>query len=430
MLFPIVLSKASIPKLHHSQLQLLLIICFLIAGSCLRLLWPDDMEWKSEEKWMFEQAQGIANGTLPFPLLGMQSGVRIPNPGMSVWCFAAIAHFAHDPISMVRCIQSLNILALWLFFGFVILQIPTNQKNTWLWGLAIASVNPLAVLFSRKIWTPDIISPFCFLVFLGHWFRKKFWGSFLWGIFGALMGQVQMGGFFLAFGLLLWTVWHDFQHQTLKETAWTGWFLGSVLGSIPLIPWVWAIIPQMGGYTRSIVALLAPKFYSQWVTTALGVNLSYSLEKVFWKDFLREPLIFGIPTYLMIPAHIFLLGVGLYPIYRWFKSRRNSQKKVLIGTVEPELKFYLNALAWGVGGVFTLSAVNVRPYYIAVVFPFIYIWLALLYNNKLKMLSAIALVQLFITFSFLVFIHRTGGVPGTDYGVVYRLQVEQQQTKK
>jgi len=414
-------------KLRHSQLELLVIILFLIAGSCLRLLWATDMEWKSEEKWMFEQAQQIASGAAPLPITGMRSGVRIPNPGMTVWWFALIANFAHDPISMVRWLQSLNILAIWLFFGFVIWQIAPSHRRPWLWGLAIASVNPLAVVLSRKIWIPDLLTPFCFLVFLGHWFKKKLWGSFLWGITSVLIGQVHMGGFFFAFGLLLWTVWHDYKHKTLKEIAWTSWFLGSALGSIPLLPWAWVVLPQIGGYTRSVVGLLVPKFYLHWLTTAVGVNLSNPLGKALWRDFLREPLIFNMPTYLMIPAHIFLLGIGLYPIYRFFKSRRNSCDQAASDKVGSELNFYLKALGFGVGGIFTLTGVNVQPYYVIVVFPFLYIWLALLYQNQVKLLTTITLVQLFITFTFLVFIHRTGGSPGPGYGIVYRLQVEQRQ---
>ncbi|MGB5967600.1 MAG: hypothetical protein WBG70_04650, partial [Spirulinaceae cyanobacterium] len=73
-----------------------------------------------------------------------------------------------------------------------------------------------------------------------------------------------------------------------------------------------------------------------------------------------------------------------------------------------------------------LSRVNVHPYYITLVFPFTYIWLARLYKNKLKVLIAIALVQLLISCSFLMFVHRTGGMPycGAGYGVSYRFQVE------
>ncbi len=423
--------NTTLPKAPSSQprrIKLpvnLIILCFLIAGSILRLVWVQDMEWKSEEQWMFDRAREIATGIAPLPISGMQSSVRVPNPGISVWCFALIAKFADTPIAMVRWIQWFNILTIWAFCVFIFWQISKSQRGPWLWGMAIASVNPIAILFSRKIWTPDIIAPFCFLIFLGYWFRKRFWGSFLWGFSAIVMGQIQMGGFFVALGLLFWTLWHDYRAKSWHKAPWLGWLLGTAIGSIPLIPWVITVLlPNMGGYTRSIVGILVPKFYSQWITTALGVNLSYSLEDVFWQEFLREPLIFGIHTYLMIPAHLFLVGIGLYPVYRWFKSRKKRLKKEKSNS-NSRLNFYLKALGFGVGGAFTISAVNVRPYYIAVVFPFTYIWLAKLYQNKIGILIAIALMQLFISTTFLTFIHRTGGFADVDYGIVYRLQMSE-----
>jgi hypothetical protein len=129
----------------------------------------------------------------------------------------------------------------------------------------------------------------------------------------------------------------------------------------------------------------------------------------------------------MIPAHIFLFATGLYPIYKFFKSRKKAHTQVVSIQDDPALNFYLKALAFGVGGVFTLSGVNVQPYYIIVVFPFLYIWLASIYQKQVKLLATIAVLQLFITFTFLVFIHRTGGFPERGYGIVYRLQVEQPQ---
>ncbi|NES20050.1 MAG: hypothetical protein F6K41_14245 [Symploca sp. SIO3E6] len=437
------------------RLQLLAVISFLSIGSILRLIWAADMEWKYDEKSIFELSQQIASGSTPWPVSGFPSSVLVRIPGMSVWCFAVIAKFAHDPIAMVRWVQWLNVITIWLFFGFILWQIAKEERNTWLWGLAIASVNPLAILLSRRIWQPDILAPFCLLVFVGHWFRRKFWGSFIWGFVGILTGQVQMGGFFLVMGLFLWTVWHEYKQKTLRKTAWIGWFLGTAIGFIPLIPWLLEVLPQMESYRRSIVALLVPKFYSQWVTTALGVNLSFTLKDFFWQDFLREPSVFGIPTYLMIPAHLFLVGIGLYPLYRWMKRRQEAggrrqeaegspDEKVspsedesrlfpiphspfpIPHLQEPQLSFYLKALGFGVGGAFTLSRVNVHPYYIAIAFPFIYLWLAGLYRNKVKILLAIALVQLLISLTFLVYVHRTGGMPscGAGYGVSYRFQVE------
>ncbi|NER94338.1 MAG: hypothetical protein F6J86_10935 [Symploca sp. SIO1B1] len=462
----------------NNQLQLLVIIGFLIIGSLLRLLWAADMEWKSEEQWMFNQAQQIVNGTIPLPISGILSSIGIPNPGMGVWCFAAIAKFADDPVSMARGVQLLNIAALWLFFAFVLRQIGQEERHTWLWGLAIASVNPLAIILSRKIWIPDLLAPFCFLIFLGHWFRQKFWGSFLWGIASICSGQVHMGGFFVVIGIFCWTVWHDGRKKILRKIAWMGYIFGNAIGSIPLLLWLWEVLPQWQGSRSSIVGLLVPKFYSQWLTTALGINLSYSLKDFFWQDFLREPLIFGIPTYLMVPAHLFLVGIGIYPFYRWLKRRKKAEWRIekvelriengegsyeknfsepgnesrlfpipnsqfplrsmvskalaqrdgvrqIPHSQEPKLNLYLKALGFGVGGTFTLLAVNVPPYYMALVFPFTYIWLAQLYRHKTKLLLAIVLVQLLISLTFLIFIHRTGGIPfeGSGYGTSYRFQM-------
>ena len=307
-------------------------------------------------------------------------------------------------------------------------KIVPQERQPWLWGLAIASVNPLAVVFSRKIWIPDLLAPFCLLIFLGHWFREKRWGGFLWGLAGALIGQVHMGGFFLSFGLLVCTVWHDYKQQTLRKIAWTTWVFGTVLGSLPLIPWALVVIPQMGHYTRSLMGLLVPKFYVHWVTAAVGVNLSNPLSEAVWWRFLREPLLFGFPTYLMMAAHIVLFVIGWYPVYRFFKTRKSPDAPVSSSGAHSELNFYIKALVLGVGGVFTLSSINVQPYYIFVAFPFMYIWLALMYQKQVKLLLTIALMQLFITLTFLSFIHRTGGFPGAGYGVVYRLQVQQPQS--
>jgi len=458
------------PKLNHSQSELLVIISFLLIGSFLRFLWAADMEWKGDEICMFEQAQQIANGDLRLNLECTQrSSIPIPHPYLGVWFFAAIAKFSSDPIFMVRWVQGINVLTIWLFFGFIIWQIAKNHQRTWLWGLAIASVNPIAIILSRKIWIPDLLAPFCFLVFLGYWFRWTFWGCFLWGIAGILSAQIHMSGFFLIVGLLFWTIWHHYRQHNLQEIKWIGWLLGTFVGSLCLIPWLINILPTLGEHTDSINKSLNlfPRFYLQWLTASLGVNLSSLLWGVFWSDFIREPLIFGIPTYLMVPIHLFLAIIGIYPLYRWWKNRKRARRHQATTRAffqsqqsdvganylsddlsakpklyslnalpsdslntnhnqrDSELNLYLKALAFGVGGAFTLVRVNVHSHYIAIVFPFAYIWLAQLYQNRVKLLMAIVLAQLLISVTFLNFIHRTGGAPFSQsgYGITYRVQM-------
>lgn len=93
---------------------------FLLIGCGLRVLWPSDMEWKGDEKWMHGEAVAISRGETPYPLLGMPSSMGLKNPGLSVWVFAGLAKFSENPVSMGFFIQLINIgclLFLYLLFS-------------------------------------------------------------------------------------------------------------------------------------------------------------------------------------------------------------------------------------------------------------------------------------------------------------------------
>ncbi|MEA5467337.1 hypothetical protein, partial [Spirulina sp. 06S082] len=115
-------------RLLDSQRQFLTIISFLIIGTILRLIWAADMEWKNEEIWTFEQARKIAMGEIPLPAIGILSSIGIPQGGLNMWCFAAIASFSEDPVVMVRWIGGINSLVLWSFFAFILWQITANER--------------------------------------------------------------------------------------------------------------------------------------------------------------------------------------------------------------------------------------------------------------------------------------------------------------
>lgn len=399
---------------------------FLVIGSILRLIWTADMEWKGDEIWMWEHTQQILSGEIDLSWVGMRTSLEVPNFAFGNLIFVTLAKISDTPVTMVRWIQCLNVVTLWGFFYFIYRWIRTSERQTWLWGLAIASVNPAAILLARKLWLPDLIAPFCLLILIGHRFRHRFWGSLLWSSSAMLLGQIHFGGFFVVIGLGGWTMWQDYRHKTLSRTHYLGYITGTIIGSLPMIPWFFIVIPNLSIYQEFVdennSLNLFPRFYLQWLTSALGVNLSNTLRGIFWTDFLAEPRILGWPTYLMIPAHTFLSLVGLYPAYRWWKNRKKSPFKAV--DINNTLSFYLGAFLWGTGGLFTLLRVNVHSHYMAVIFPFQYLWLSQLYKNKFKILLAIILTQMLISMTFLNFIHRTGGFPfnESDYGITYRVQ--------
>ncbi|HTC22038.1 MAG TPA: hypothetical protein VK859_14375, partial [bacterium] len=182
----------------------------LVMGVILRLCFPGDIEYKEDEKYMFEAAQKIAL-TGSWPLLGMVSGVEVKNPGMSIWVFGVLGRIsqASTPPQLARAVQVLNILGLFIlaFFGLRIL--PEAESRPWCWATAFAAVNPFAVLFQRKIWAQCTLPFFCVLFWIAWHYRQKRAGAFFWGLLGICLGQIHMSGFFLAAGVFLWTAFLD-----------------------------------------------------------------------------------------------------------------------------------------------------------------------------------------------------------------------------
>ncbi|HIK45859.1 MAG TPA: hypothetical protein IGR64_13400 [Leptolyngbyaceae cyanobacterium M65_K2018_010] len=412
----------STPKPATSIPDLGFMLLLLFIGSGLRLLWAADMEWKGDEIWMYETARQVADGNQPWPWLGMVSSTGLKNPGLSVWCFILLAYVAPTPLAMVRWIQGLNILAIWGLFLFCYWQGRGQaDRPIWLWGIVLAAVSPLAVLFSRKIWAQDLLPIASVLFLIAHRYRHRPWGAFGWGWVGTLIGQLHMSGFFLAAGVWLWTLYTDWRHHPGFRVRWLSWLGGTLLGLIPLLPWLAYAARAPNQAARSWVGWVVPKYFIHWVTTSLGVNLSYSLGSYFWSDFLPQPRLFGVPTYGVAIAHGFLLTVGLWGLARWVRACRYPVNTLMAPVANP-LGFYLRSFGFATGLIFTLFALNTPVHYVIVAFPMMYVWLAAILADQRRIWFGVLGCQVLIAIAFLALIHGTGGFADADYGVVYRLQ--------
>lgn len=381
------------------------------------------MEWKADEIWMYTTARQIADGTAPWPWLGMTSSTGLQNPGLSVWCFAVLAWVSDTPVAMVRLVQILNIVALGALFGWLQRVLPSDhpERMSWLGGVMLMGVSPLAILFSRKLWTIDLLPVFGFPLLVGHWYRQRRWGSAVWGFVGALIGQLHMSGFFLATGLVLWTLYADGRRRTLGMTHWLYWAMGTALGLVPLLPWVSYLLGAERDPSRSWVGVVFPKFFVHWFPSSMGINLGYSLGPHFWHDFMPFPVVAGVPTYLMAALHGVLLVLGLVGLGHWGRQIWPLTTTAMATKTGP-LGFYLRAGGLVTGLLFTLFALDVPVHYVAIAFPYVYLWQAGLWAHRPRLLVLVAVVQLLVAVGFLWFIHITGGFADADYGVVYRLQ--------
>ena len=404
------------------------LLLIILLGLLMRLIWTTDMEWKGDETYMFTTAhESIDKGI--FPNVGMESGGGLVNPGLSVGIFEAIASFTNDPIAMGRVVEISNIIAILSFLIFVLYKIELKEKEVWFLGIVLASISPLAVLFSRKIWAQDMLPIFSFIIILTNFYRNKKSCAFLWGLFGAIIGQIHMSGFFFAFGLFVFTIIHDRYNKI--NFKWAYWLAGSAIGSITLIPWISFIIhnPQMS--KASFWHIFQFNFYLYWFLDSFGLNIYYSLRKDFWL-FIKEPVFGGIPTYLVAVAHLFLVFISfifLNKILKYFVKiyQLIKQKKLLenlfIGI--SITKFYLLSILLGLGIFMTLSGTTIYQHYIICAFPFTYIFFVKIFKDNKKIIYSVIIAQLIISASFLTFIHKNNGAENGNYGKAYHTQIEQ-----
>ena len=404
------------------------VLFFIIAiGLFLRLVWVSDMEWKDDEQWMYKKAhEAAAAGQLP--AAGMRSGGGIVNPGMSIGVFAFIAKFTDDPLEMNRVVQVLNIFSVLGFLLFVFLKVKGDEREIWLLGITLAAISPLAVLFSRKIWAQDLLPGLSFLIILANSYRNKGWGAFVWGLAGALIGQVHMSGFFFAAGLFVFTVLHDYYNKI--KFRWICWIAGSIIGSISIIPWIQFMLDNPQLSHQSFWHIFQFNFYLCWFFDSQGLNVMYSMRKEFWQ-FIKEPVIAGIPTYLVAVAHLFLAAASIFTLMALWKYMKRAirflKDKIPFKNIFLNMsitRFYLFSVLLGLGVFMTLSGTTIYTHYLICAFPFSYIFLAKVLEHRKRLMFAIIFAQLFVTILFLFYVHNHNGIEKGDYGKVYRVQVK------
>lgn len=426
-------------KLSRHWIAFLTLATFV--GFILRFIYVQDMEYKEDEEYNFIQTQ-LIGVTQPWPWYGIASGVLLVNPGMSVWVFAILAKLfrIHEPTSLAHAVQIFALLGMSLVVPYALYFISDREKRTWLWAYALALVNPFLVLYQRKLWPEPFLPFFAMITLMGWSKRRTRLGAFIWGCFGACIGQVHMSGFFSAFALFLWTFFFDSQRKSpkLQIIEWRYWFLGSIVGSLPLIPWgIYALqhMPSGRGIGLGWEEISQFKFWAFWLTDPTGLHLGNALgvrlgnsNWVQIVDFLHYPYLWGKPTFLVGAIHFLTASCVLWI---WGRGIRQLLKKSstplfarFIGR-ESETAFLLNSVCWGCGILLTLTGVVIRRYYMAVTFPFEFIFLIRCAQADTpwgkRLLTCLWICEALISAHFVGYIHVNEGAPQGDYGPAYHL---------
>jgi hypothetical protein len=425
-------------------------------GVTLRLVYPADIEYKGDERYSFDAAMAVLHGA-PWPRLGMDSGVSLKNPGLSVWAFVVLAKLfgATTPIDLARAVQWTSIAALALLGIFILRAVPREDGEPWLWGLALACVNPFDVLLQRKIWAPSLFPLLSLAVLAGWWFRERRRGAFVWGLAGALLGQIEMGGgFFLAMAYVVGTL----VATRGRGMRWGAWLAGSVLGVVPMLPWLSYVMTELrhglphaapGFFLAFSIAhhplsswidRIPGQFWWVWITGAAGFGLDYSFHGEIWR-FLASPFIGARGTYACAGATT-LAALGVIAILlRFVRVAFRDRAAWLRGSLRALVGLRVESRTWHAiaialfwfGLLFTLSPFFLHRHYLAVAFPFQGVWLAKVALPSSEsaandghparvgriLLGTVAAALLGISVFLLADVHAHGGVPRGDFGVSF-----------
>ena len=404
----------------------------LAGGVAFRLAWPDDIEYKADEAWTF-QATRIALRDGRLPPLGMPSSQNVRNPGASVWVFVGLGWLAgaESPPDLDAGVRFANVAALFLMVWLACRVVPRPEREWWLWAAALAAVNPLAVMFQRKLWPPTAV-PVVLVLMTACWFRRdrRVW-ALGWGALASLVGQVHMSGFVFAAAVVGWTALF-----ARRGVAWIAGGAGVLVGSLALLPWFDYLAtnpiqarPNTHRWTRAVEG----KFWSHWATEPLGIGLKYSLGAGFG-DFLAGPTVAGRPTYAVAALHAVVLAVAVWAVCAWAgRWRRTRPRRLLPSPGRDDTARLVNAGVWGYGLLFTGSLLPFYRHYLLVAFPLTFVWLARLAVpadgdeparvRGRRALVILCIAQAGLTAAFLASIHANGGAPGGEFGPTYAAQV-------
>lgn len=399
----------------------------------MRLIWVGDMEYKLDEHYM-SQSVAAYEQTGDFPLLGMPSGMHVRNPGLSIWSFILIGKVfgMTDPQDLCFGVMVLNSIGLFLFLFFIFAHFKDLDRERWLWALMLMSVSPIVIHYERKIWAQSIL-PFLMVFFWWAWMKKdRFIGAFFWGMLGVLYFQIHMSAAFLSVGVFLWTALFFKKYQLEASVAWRGYFLGSILGVIPALPWIKYFLFSGESHARAFHYWLIHefRFYAYWFTEPFGFHMGNSLAVEKSQTFIGQNLeFFSYPGnfYLVGVAYLIALVVMIITVGRFVYlliKKRDQIKPTLMGRNSVE-DFLISSVMVGYGLLISFSGTIVRRYYLVVAYPFHFLWtarVALTLKQGRKLLSVLVLAQLLISIFYLRYIHENQGAPLGDYGVGYQYQ--------
>jgi hypothetical protein len=408
----------------------------LAAGVALRLIYPGTIEYHDDEQFSFEHVKAVLDGG-PWPAFGMTMSIGGPNPGMSVWIFILLGYLfdTATPPELARAVQWMNIAAISALVAFALAAVPRARREPWLWAAALWAVNPLAVIYGRKIWPPCTLPVFMVGMIAAWHYRRHWLGSFLFALIAVLCGQIHPTATFLGAALFAWAMIADWTRWRWRAFRFSGLAAGAAIGVLPALYWFYTYAGSGGGKLNDLrLPWLA--FYRVFLTQPFGFGADGVLGPTAFPDFLRWPYWGIAPTWLGAALHVAIgvVAVGLFLAagYRLLRRRRIALPVLLVGGNETGR--LIRAVFFGFGAILTLLSAaggGLYPHYLIVTTPIMMLWLVsltayadggVLGNAGRGVLTALCVIDAALILSLLAYVHEVGNIYG-EFGPSWEWQM-------
>ena len=159
--------REALPRWYNAGLWVLLFMGVLVRIADLQL-----MEFKGDEFHFLTES--FRNPFALASIHAIRSSVPVPHPPAFAYVLALPVSFTIDPIAIVAVIVFLNLLGLW---GLYFLCQRVFDRSIALVTTTLVASLPWAVVFSRKIWNPDIVFPSTVLLLIALVFLLESYNS-------------------------------------------------------------------------------------------------------------------------------------------------------------------------------------------------------------------------------------------------------------
>jgi hypothetical protein len=286
----------------------------------LRLGWPGITEFKSDEAHIASLAFDVAAGRA-LPLQGTGTSIGLPKSALSIYLYALPSLLWRSPLWLTLCTAAWNVLAIALCWRFA--RRYWGPAAAWCAALLLAT-NPWAIHFSRKIWEPNLLSPFVLA----------------WAITGAL-AFVEGRRWALALHLILLSAAIQLHYSALALVPVTAFLLvrerhrvdwrslgfGLALAIALAIPFVLHLLTRSdgAGWTSVLRLLSTARFDRQslrfWWVMATGSEIHALAGADAYQEFLRT-----LPPVGVVPWAMGALVVSGICLWLWKVWRHQAEE--------------------------------------------------------------------------------------------------------